>query len=94
MGFIGFNAGIGEHMSALKNPETQLVVVIKVHVPSLQLYDSNRRCYVVSAWIRSSVGCGQCVGQDIHTHSLCKYPCLTLRTRTSNVNIVVTNISR
>ena len=32
MACIGFNAGIGEHMSALKNPETQLVVVIKVHI--------------------------------------------------------------
>ena len=32
MGCVGFNAGIGEHISTLKNPETQLVVVIKVHI--------------------------------------------------------------
>ena len=35
MDCIGFNASIGEHMSALKNPETQLVVVIKVHISVL-----------------------------------------------------------
>ena len=35
MAEIGFNAGIGEHMSALKNPETQLVVVIKVYISVL-----------------------------------------------------------
>ena len=34
-GCTGFNASIGEHMSALTNPETQMVVVIKVHISVL-----------------------------------------------------------